>query len=93
MRYLSLLIAAVFLSLIFQSCETSPKNIDAEVIENQPIDVFSISQTERRNRINDIYRQSRELSTDNYKADSSGGYRLKALLLQLEFSILTYSDK
>ena len=89
-------IVLICVTSMFSSCETSetsPKNIDVEVIENTPVDVFSMSESERRNRINDIYRQSRELSQRGYKADGAGGYRLKALLFQVEFSILTYSAK
>ena len=93
MRYLFLSIVLICVTSMFWSCETSPKNIDVEVIENTPVDVFSMSESERRNRINDIYKQSREISKVRYKADGSGGYRVKALLLQLEFSILTYSDE
>ena len=93
MRYLFLLIVLICVTSMFWSCETSPKSIDVEVIENTPVDVFSMSESERRNRINDIYKQSRELSQRGYKADRSGAYRLKALLLQVEFSILTYSAK
>ena len=91
MRYFVFLTTLILLFPVFNGCENPTKESQADYIEN--IDVFAISESERRNRINDIYRRSREISLKKYPVDSSGGYRVKALLLQLEFSILTYSDK
>ena len=73
MRYLFLFIVLICVTSMFWSCETSPKNIDVEVIENTPVDVFSMSESERRNRINDIYRHCRELSNATISTDVCGG--------------------
>ena len=56
------------------------------------VDVFAMDTQSRRSRINAIYQESLEMREGGYLADNGGGHRVKALLLQLEFSILVYAE-
>ena len=80
----------VFLAVLV-ACQNE-NTVPIEKAQIRDIDVFSMDAKERQRCINSLYQESLEMRTDGYIIDSSGGHRVKALLLQLEFSILVYAE-
>ena len=91
---LSVLIGMLIVFL-FQGCGNpdNPDNPDTRRQEVVSIDVFTLSTEERQQRINVLYNESRQMNDKKgYISDSLGGYRVQALLMQLEISVLIYAE-
>ena len=84
-----ILVGFIVLFVVLMACHNEP-DVSLEI---SVVDVFAMDAKERQRRINALYQESLEMRSDSYIADSAGGYRVKALLLQLEFSILVYAEK
>ena len=86
-----ILVGFIVLFAVLMACHN-----ESDVVIGEPqisVDVFAMDAKERQRRINALYQESLKMRGDGYIADASGGHRVKALLLQLEFSILVYAEK
>ena len=86
-----ILVGFIVLFAVLLACQNET---DVSIAEPQirEVDIFTMDTHARRSRINAIYQESREMRSVDYISDSGGGHRVKALLLQLEFSILVYAE-